>query len=168
MNISKSIVAAAAVLAATPASAADTVTYTQYATNPFSQTFTYTMPYAGYLDVVASSLQGTIKGVLNPASNIDFTAAYLTINGVQYNLSTVSSGRLEWRELTSLALLKGASVALTVSGTAGKSAAYTVSFASVSGSVPEASTWIMMILGFGVTAYAMRKRQAGAKVLAAA
>jgi hypothetical protein len=168
MNINKTIVAAAALLAATPAAAVDTVTYTTYATNPFSDTYTYTMPYTGYLDVVASSLQGTINGKLNPASNIDFTSAYVTVNGVKYNLAVESTGRFEWRDLMSLALSAGTSVALTVSGTAGKSAAYTVSFASVSGAIPEASTWIMMILGFGVTAFAMRKRQAGAKVFAAA
>jgi len=160
------IVAAAALFAASPAMAADTITYSVNTTKAFSQTYTYVAPYKLVLDIVVSSTEGYLRGKLNPASNINFTSAYITINGAttKVNMSVDSTGVYELRSLLGTALAAGDVIKLYLSGTSGTSASYTVTLGIAA--VPEVSTWIMMILGFGATAYAMRKRKH--QVLAAA
>jgi len=166
MNITKALVASAALLAASPAIAADTITYSVNTTKAFSTNYTYVVPYAGTLDFVVTSTQGYLRGKLNPASNINFTSAYITVNGVKYNLNIDSTGIYEARSLLGTLVAKNDTVKLFLTGTSGSAASYTVSLALAA--VPEVSTWIMMILGFGVTAYAMRKRQADVKAFVAA
>jgi hypothetical protein len=166
MKINKLIWFAPALMAAAPAMAAETITYTVGTTKAFNTTYTYTAPYKLVLDIVVSSTQGYLKGKLNPASDINFSSAYVTVNGSSspVNLSVDSTGVYELRSLMNSALAAGDVINLYLSGTSGKSASYTVTLGIAA--VPEVSTWIMMILGFGATAYAMRKRKH--QVLAAA
>jgi hypothetical protein len=168
MNFLKNAAIAVAVVAATPAMATETDSVTQAyaASGSFSESYSYTMPFTGYLSTVLSSAQTKLLGKYVAATNVDFTSAVLTANGVNYTLTTNSSGAVENRSWSDVFMTAGTTATLALTGTAGSAGSYTVSFSSISGAVPEASTWIMMILGFGITAMAMRKRQAG--VLAAA
>jgi len=166
MKINNLIWVAPALMAASPAMAADTITYNVGTTKAFNTTYTFTAPYKLVLDIVVSSTQGYLNGKLNPASNINFTSAYVTVNGAasHVNLSVDSTGVYELRSLVGTALAAGDVITLYLKGTSGKAASYTVTLGLAA--VPEVSTWIMMILGFGATAYAMRKRKV--QVLAAA
>lgn len=160
MSFLKNAVIAAAAIAATPAMATqtDSVTTSYPVHGSFAATASYTIPYTGYLSTVLSSSQTILLGKLVAATNVDFSSAVLTVGGVSYDLQIASTGVVENEFLRDVYMTAGSTASLAISGVAGSAGSYTVSFSSISAAVPEVSTWIMMILGFGMTAVALRKR----------
>lgn len=168
-------VAVASVLAASQASAAPTidssapsgtfmnssVTCAAGAATPcsFSDTLTFVTP-TGF-----NSLTADISSILNadnPATNIDFSS--VTLNGTAF--APLLTGNREYRALDLFRLAAGATNTLVISGTTGGNATYTgnLSFANVAAAVPEASTWAMMLVGFGMIGAVSRYRRRNAMV----
>lgn len=117
---------------------------------PFSDTITFMTP-SGY-NLVSLTLSSAQVGA-DPATNIDFTSA--TLNGVAF--STIVTGFVEFRQLLNQAIVAGGTNTLVISGTTGGNGSYSgaLSFATA---VPEPAVWSLLVLGFGVAGYAMRRR----------
>jgi hypothetical protein len=108
----------------------------------------------------ASLTNGSLISIaLSTGDNIDFTCQTCTVQ-LDSNLFTLmSTGSLDVFTLSPTSLTSGPH-ALTVTGEflTGTNASYsgTVNFNLP---LPEASTWAMMLLGFGAIGFAMRGRQ---------
>jgi len=148
-------VAAAASFAAVAPVAADAATiHTTTTTAPgkktnFLSTITYVPSFSGLLDVY---LRATETG---PETKVTIKSAKL--NGV--DLGVVSSGSTVLQQLLSVPVNAGDLLALKVVSTTDKHGFYTTEFV-LTGAVPEAATWALMVLGFGAVAYSMRRRVA--------
>ena len=118
----------------------------------FSDTFTFVTP-TGF-NLTSATISSSTAG-MDPATNIDFTSVVL--NNVDF--STVLTGVTEFRQLLNQALVANATNTLTVSGTTGGNGSYGGSLVFANAApVPEPAAWALMILGFGVAGYALRRR----------
>ena len=127
------------------------------AAGAFTDSFSFVFPTPGLGAATISSIFST-----NRNNNVDFTS--VTLNGAEF--TTVSTGAIEFRYLNNLPIAGGLQT-LLVNGLSGGNGSYAGALAfesqsarpSPSGSaVPEPATWAMMLLGFGVVGFAMRKR----------
>ena len=119
----------------------------------FSDTIQFTTP-AGYT-LTSATISSAMAGA-DMTTNIDFTS--VTLNGVQF--TTLASGLVEFRSLLSQTIVAGATNTLVISGTTGGNGAYGGSLTFSTAAVPEPAAWALMILGFGVVGYALRRRPA--------
>ena len=118
----------------------------------FSRTFEFVTPTGFNL----ASADISSVATLDPMTDLSFGT--VTLNGVNFDI--LSTGQQEFRNLLNQALVAGGTNRIVVNGTTGGNAAFsgTLSFAAAP-AVPEPSTWLMMLLGFGVVGSAMRRRQ---------
>jgi hypothetical protein len=118
----------------------------------FNDTFTFTTT-----KLLLGSFTFTSTGGVATTSPtyLNFTTA--TINGTPIPISVKTGGSLRTRtgDLLDFRLPAGLQT-LILSGDAGKFGSYSGSFSLVA--VPEASTWAMMIAGFGMIGGAMRRK----------
>jgi hypothetical protein len=108
----------------------------------------------------ASLANGSLVSIsLNGGNNIDFTCATCTVRLDSTAFTLMSSGAFDVFTLNPTNLALGPH-AFTITGniTSGPSAAYTGTF-NLNLPVPEASTWAMMLVGFGAIGFAMRGRR---------
>ena len=105
-------------------------------------------------NLVSLTISTAVAGS-NTATNIDFGS--VLFNNVAFSLTP--TGLVEFGSLTNQSLTPGATNTLVVNGATGGNASYrgTLSFANV-GAVPEPGTWAMMLLGFGMLGFGMRRR----------
>lgn len=121
----------------------------------FNYTFTFNSPVGfAFARVDISSIAGSDEET--EPSNLDFRT--VTLNGVGLDLDP--NGRREYGNLMAGALT-ATDNRLTVTGRTFGQAAYagTLSFRA-DAPVPEPSTWLMMIVGFGAVGYSLRRRTA--------
>jgi hypothetical protein len=123
----------------------------------FSETITFASP--GY-NLIGGTL--TSGPALTPAQDITFgtstvgAATTATLNGIPFILnSTGVSENATTGAIGTLALNT-----LTIAGTAGASglASYSGTLNFANRGVPEPAIWAMMLLGFGMIGFAMRRR----------
>lgn len=114
----------------------------------FTNTFNFLTPIGFNL------ANGTISTSALGTSNIDFTSVFL--NGTAFSLTP--TGTFEFGTLANRGLVTGANNVLTVQGQNTGDGAFsgTLTFASIS-AVPEPGTWAMMLLGFSVVGFSMRR-----------
>lgn len=104
-----------------------------------------------FAGTISSSYQGPNgKG---GDQDIDFTS--VSLNGVNFTIS--STGQFEYRYVANVP--SDTSNILKVSGTSGKTATYSGTFNVTS--VPEASSWALMLAGFGMVGFALRGSRRG-------
>jgi opacity protein-like surface antigen len=120
----------------------------------FTSTITFVLAQAGKL---SSSITTSFAG---GGTNIDFTTA--TLNGHAFTLSP--HGDFEFGSIGQTAVLAGLQT-IVVTGTSGNNGSFAGQF-SFSPSVPEATTWGMMVLGVGAMGAVMRRRRTAAVVAA--
>lgn len=123
---------------------------TPNASGTFSDSFKLGKFAAGdylFTGTITSSYQGDPNDTKNP-QNIDFTS--VTLNNQNFNI--VSTGQFEFRTIANVPSTM--MNILAVAGTAGSSATYSGTFNVAA--VPEASTWGLMLVGFGIVGYALR------------
>lgn len=174
---------AAFAAAATTAHAAPTITYSSSSPDTFSASFGNTTPASTFSDFFMP-FTVTVSGILNatlttigiiPANDVDFSqASIVSIPGpggsipfdiVKSSISSTNPPRtnpdgLE-NGLISGVLIQPGTYQVRVAGTSGRSASYsgTLSFAAA-GAVPEPATWALLILGFGMIGFGMRRQRA--------
>lgn len=111
-------------------------------------------------------------GNIDPKYNINFISngvkLFYTVGGKVKSvlIPATSTGVFEERFLSSFFLPKGASNVIVAFGSAGPKGSYD-GILTLSG-VPEMSTWAMMIIGFGFTGGALRRRTRRTKTIFAA
>ncbi len=164
---------AAFAAAATTAHAAPTITYSTNSADVFSASFGNTTPNATFDDffmpftvAVSGVLTATLTtiGIL-PANDVDFSKAFITGPNGPFSFDITKSAIASNADglesgLISGVLLQPGTYQVRVAGTSGNSASYsgTLSFAGV-GAVPEPATWALLILGFGVIGFGMRRQR---------
>ena len=121
----------------------------------FTDTFTFTLP----IDGMGSGTVTTSVTDLGSASDVDFTSVF--INGVAAEITRTAGGAFEVAFVNSVPIVAGELNRLVVNGISRGNGAYggQATFAPLSSAVPEPATWAMMIMGFGVVGYAMRRRR---------
>ena len=127
--------------------------------SPFDHFVTWTQGLDGNYGFTLSTTATTLNGAIVPATDLDFTAAWVTDGlGGSWNLiPDVDNTDIneDWG-LANLYLPAG-SYTLHIQGTRGDNTQYVggIAFAAV----PEPATWAMMLMGFGAIGFAMRRRR---------
>lgn len=123
--------------------------------NPFQHSFTFTTTRDGRLssDVFSTSIDFPRDNVNFVLNGVRLNPTSPTVGGVPFQV--ISVGLSELRRLTNVTIAAGTHT-ISVRGTAGQNGFYNGTLAFV---VPEPSTWALMILGFGLTGFAMRRRR---------
>jgi hypothetical protein len=120
----------------------------------FSDTFTFTLPAAGFgSGSVISSNVGGVTGLT--FSSVTFNGTSLTIN---------SNGNLTFAGVNNVQIFANQLNTLVVSGTSAGGASYGGNLTFVPGAVPETATWMMMLAGFGMMGAGLRYRRRSANV----
>lgn len=122
-----------------------------------SFTDTFTFDPSGY-ELVSATITSVAT---SDANDIDFTSVML--NGVSFNLLTGGllnpSSSVEFGTLLNQALVAGTNT-LTVEGQGRGAYSGVLSFSFRNqNAVPEPGTWAMMLMGFGATGFALRRRR---------
>ncbi|MEG8037972.1 FxDxF family PEP-CTERM protein [Sphingomonas sp. LR60] len=127
-------------------------------TGEFTDVYKFTVPSAGFVGASLITLAFNLPG-MDPMVN--FVLTKVTLNGVDLTLTPTSTNNYQAESLSPIPS-KNNPQSLIVKGTVtGGSATYggNVAFRA-SAAVPEPGTWALMILGFGIVGYAMRRRPA--------
>lgn len=120
----------------------------------FTDTFTFNWADDG---VTAGTISSSFT---SPTNDLNFTS--VTLNGVEFDFLSGGPGRTEFREI-SLATMAGLQTLVVKGVSPGTAATYsgTLTFTpGLTGAIPEASTWALMILGFGGAGAMLRRRNA--------
>ncbi|MBW6527050.1 FxDxF family PEP-CTERM protein [Sphingomonas sp. RHCKR7] len=128
---------------------------TGIASGTFSDTFTFTLPTNG----LGSGTVTTSVTDLGSVNDLDFTS--VTINDIAATITRMSNGAFEVAFINNVPIVAGELNRLVVNGVSRGNGAYggQATFTPVNSAVPEPATWAMMIMGFGVVGYAMRRRR---------
>lgn len=122
----------------------------------FTDTLAFTLDDAG--DFSASLTSAATR--LGKSGDLDFSSVVLTGAGGPYNFTIKNNDSVDG--LTDSAVFSGfldaGSYLLTIKGHSFGNAQFGGN-TTVTGSVPEAATWMSMILGFGLVGAAARKRR---------
>ncbi len=119
-------------------------------TGKFRDTFTFTTT----IDRVVSVILTSSMPAGDFSRNVNFVSNGTRLNGTLVPI--VTSGLVELRELFNFRLPAGTST-ITIAGSAGTNGTYIGQL--LFGGVPEASTWALMILGFGAVGAALRRQR---------
>jgi hypothetical protein len=121
----------------------------------FAHTFAFTWPSDGKSSAVITSIR------ISALTDLNFTKVQL--NGVDFQIG--STGHVEYRSLNGVPVAGGPQT-LVVEGRSGGNGSYagvlafSPSDVTGAGPVPEATTWGLMIAGFGLVGAAVRRRAA--------
>lgn len=133
--------------------------------SPFDHFITFTEALAGTYGFTLTTTATTDGGAVVPATDVDFTAAWLEDDMGNLIASLLAdpdnTDVNEDYDLSGLFLDAG-TYTLHITGTRGGNSQYSggIAFAAV----PEPATWAMLLLGFGAVGFAMRRRRSPALV----
>lgn len=126
-------------------------------TGTFMDEYQFSVPTAGFVGASVITLAFNLPGQ-NPT--VTFMLSEVLLNGValtltpsgEYNYTAQSTGAIPSQVNPQTLVVKGtvSNGAATYSGN--------VAFRAAAAAVPEPASWALMILGFGVVGYAMRRR----------
>ena len=125
--------------------------------SPFLETLQWNNTLSGIYGITLS----TTAAVAGGANDVDILAAYLSGGSIVGNLSLLpDTDNTDLNEDYSLnALLDAGTYTLTIEGTRGTTGSFGGNVAFTAQAVPEPATWGMMLMGFGVVGFAMRRRK---------
>ena len=132
--------------------------YLAYVPGDFTDIYTFTIPASG----VASGSITTNTSFLGSSTDLDLVSVFF--NGVQLTGSGV--GLNEVLFANSVPIFANALNTITINGFSRGNGSYGArgSFVPLGAAIPEPATWAMLILGFGVIGYSVRRRRAGYKI----
>ena len=116
----------------------------------FDDVINFLTPASGFLTLTLS------EGAANAINNVEFTS--VTLNGNAVNLFSAPGGEPDFGYLMNL-FNAGTSNVLRVQGTNGGNGVYSGTISFAPGAVPEPATWALMLAGFGMVGFAMRRRK---------
>lgn len=121
------------------------------AAGDFVDTFTFTLPASGF----GTGSVITTTGTIGSATDLNFTS--VTFNGRIVPITVMAGGLFEMAFASGLPVTGGVVNSLVVSGTSFGGASYggNLTFAPAA-AVPEAATWAMMLVGFGMMGAGLR------------
>ncbi|WP_010163401.1 FxDxF family PEP-CTERM protein [Sphingomonas sp. PAMC 26617] len=124
----------------------------------FSEIFTFTLPTDG---LGSGSVTSIASGKLMSTTDLNFTSVFF--NGTAATM--FPNGRFEFASLELIPITAGQLNTLTVNGFSygGASIGGSLSFTPTS-AVPEAATWAMMLVGFGMMGAGLRYRRRSSTV----
>ena len=123
------------------------------AAGEFSDTFTFTLPADGF----GSGTVTTSANFLGDVNDVDFTA--VLINGMAAQLFVAGGGVFEVAFRNLVPITAGQLNTITVTGISRGNGAYGGQASFEPAAVPEPATWALMLAGFGMVGYAMRRRR---------
>jgi hypothetical protein len=172
-NVYRLALAAATLALSNPASAAVVVTGPDTATDgsfslgfsgsgvsrpTFSETFSFTTTVNGLLSAIISTTGGGPRS----RNDVDFTRVFISGTGLGSGVDLAALfGSTDVNEVRSIndLLIGAGTYSLTTEGTAsGSNGSYGGSVSFSAAAVPETATWMMMLAGFGVVGFGMRRR----------
>ena len=138
------------------------VTFTAAGANTGAYTFTITQPNV----VVSSSFTNAANGTTG-LFTFDSIGLYSYTSATNYTLlesgSTGTTANFQFASLAPFTLNAG-NYAVAYTGTVtGAPAGVGSNFTFSAGAVPEASTWAMMMIGFGMMGFGLRRRKSNVK-----
>lgn len=124
----------------------------------FTDIYTFRIPQDG----IASGSITTNSSILGSTTDLDLVSVFF--NGVQLTGSGV--GLNEALFANSVPIFANALNTITINGFSRGNGSYGArgSFVPLGGAIPEPETWAMLVLGFGVIGYAVRKRRRTYKI----
>ena len=125
---------------------------TGIAAGTFSDTFTLTLPTNGF----GSGTVTTSTTVLGSPNDLDFTS--VLVNGVAAGINRTGDGAFEVAFTNNIPVVAGVLNTIVVNGVSRGGGAYGGQ-ASFVAAIPEATTWAMMLVGFGMIGAATRYRR---------
>lgn len=126
---------------------------TGIAAGAFTDTFTFTLPADGF----GSGTVTTSANFLGNANDLDFTS--VLINGMAAELFVAGSGVFESAFRNLVPITAGQLNTITVTGFSRGNGAYGGQASFEPLAVPEPATWALMLAGFAMTGYALRRRR---------
>lgn len=119
----------------------------------FSDMFTFTLPTTG----LGSGTVTTSINAFASLGDLDFTS--VMINGTAATITRSAQGLNEVAFANDVPIFAGKLNTLTVNGLSRGNGSYGGQLSFAPGAVPEPATWAMMIVGFGLVGSAMRRRR---------
>ncbi|MEN2787465.1 FxDxF family PEP-CTERM protein [Sphingomonas qilianensis] len=119
----------------------------------FTDRFIFTLDQNG----TGSGSVATSASIFQSVTDLDLTS--VSINGIFATRIADPMGLSEFYSLVGVPIIFGVENIITVSGVSRGNGSYGGNLTFEPGAIPEASTWAMMIIGFGMTGAAMRYRR---------
>lgn len=126
---------------------------TGIAAGEFTDTFTFTLPADGF----GSGTVTTSANFLGNANDLDFTS--VLINGVAAQLFVAGGGVFESAFQNLIPITAGQLNTITVTGFSRGNGAYGGQASFEPSAIPEPASWALMLAGFAMTGYALRRRR---------
>jgi len=114
----------------------------------FTDVFSFSVPKTGYLTVTLFSVFSSFD------QNVNFFINGVKLNG--QNFTILNRGNPESQAIT-VGVQKGVQN-LSIQGASGPNGSYSGVLSLAAGPIPEPTTWMLLILGFGAVGYAMRRK----------
>lgn len=121
-------------------------------------TFTDLFQFIVDADGVGSGSLATSASTFSSVLNLDFTSVF--VNGMMADILRSPNGLVEFASITGVPIQLGVLNTIQVNGFSRGNGSFggQATFEEVP-AVPEPSTWAMMLLGFGVIGFALRRRR---------
>jgi hypothetical protein len=133
----------------------------------FSATVSFINTMTGYYGLGVQSTATLVAGLIDAATDVDFSHVYLTgPGGFSIDFDNTSTGSALERDahetyaLNDLFLNANQTYTIHIEGSRGNASSFdgNLNFAAASPPVPEPTTWALMLLGFGAVGWQLRRR----------
>lgn len=139
--------------------------------SPFAATVSFINTMSGYYGLGVQSTATVVQGIIDAATDVDFSHVYLTGPG-GFTMDFLNKGDDADEKYSLLDLFLNADTTYTIhiEGTRGNASSFdgNVNFVAAAPPVPEPATWAMMMIGFGVVGWQLRRRTSRRQLIAQA
>ena len=128
--------------------------------SPFNATVSFINTMTGYYGLGVGSTATLVSGIIDAATDVDFSHVYLTgPGGFSMDFANTGSDADEKLSLLDLFLDANTTYTIHIEGERGTASSFqgNVNFVAAAPPVPEPATWAMMMLGFGAIGWQLRR-----------
>jgi hypothetical protein len=139
--------------------------------SPFTATVSFINTMSGYYGLGVGSTATVVAGIIDAATDVDFDHIYLTgPDGFSMDLTSTGTDADEKYSLLDLFLNADTTYTIHIEGDRGTASSFqgNVNFVAATPPVPEPGTWALMLLGFGVVGWQLRRSRTRRPLLAQA